>query len=116
MESRKPSEKVTTSIFDGKEIKDRLGRVLRLRKPSILDHYYLRRALGEDADNAGCMSMMMNIIYVAGIDGQVLETPHTHSECLASLKRLGEEGIFALAKFADSVMPSPAEEVDKIKK
>jgi len=114
MEAKKPSEKVISSAFDGKEIKDRMGRVLRLRKPNILDHYYLRRALGADADNTGCMSMMMHILYVAGIDGQVLETPHTHSECLAALKRLGEEGIFALSNFVESL--SQEEDGDKIKK
>lgn len=116
MEPRKPSEKIVSSIFDGKEIKDRLGRTLRLRKPDVLDHYYLRRALGEDADNASCMAMMMNVIYVAGIDGQVLETPKTHSECMAALKRLGEEGIFALSNYVESTVPKDGGEIEKVKK
>ena len=115
MEARKPSEKVVNSIFSGKEIRDKSGRVLRLRNPDILDHYYLRRALGDDADNPACLGMMMNILYVAGIDNQVLETPKTHSECLAALKRLGEDGIFALSNYVESQSEEKGD-IERVKK
>lgn len=116
MEVKKPSERIIESIFDGKEIKDKLGRVLRLRKPNIIDRYNLTKALGTDADNPSCMSMMIPIIHVAGIDGQVVETPRSYSECIAALKRLGDEGIAALGNYIESAMSTEDEDTEKVKK
>lgn len=102
--------------FDGKEIKDSAGRSLVLRKPNILDNYYLRKSMGEDSNNQSLLNMMIWVIYVAKIDGQILESPKTYQECLVALKRLGEEGIAAVIKEMDESAVSEKEAIDNIKK
>jgi hypothetical protein len=116
MEVKKPSEKVSKSIFDNKEIKDKSGRVLRLKNPDIMDRYYLQRALGDDAKNDACVGMMSNLLYIAGIDGLVFETPKTYGECLAGLKRLGEDGIIALGNYVESATGNDEGDIEKVKK
>lgn len=93
---RKPSEKVIKNPIDGIEVKDSLGRVLRLRKPDILDHYDLFSAIGEDTRNPACVMMATKVLYVATIDGLVVECPKSLAQFRATLKRIGEEGMLAI--------------------
>jgi len=97
-QDKKPSEKVVKNPIDGLEIIDSLGRVLRLRKPDILDHYDLFSAIGEDTKNPACIVMATKTLYVATIDGQVVECPKSLSQFRATLKRIGEEGLYAIDK------------------
>src|SRR5690606_7234108 len=101
--------------FDGQEIKDASGRSLVLRKPNILDNYYLRKAMGEDSNNQSLFNMMIWVIYVAKIDGQIFESPKTYQECLAALKRLGEDGISAVIKAIDENTDTEKEAKDNLK-
>lgn len=106
-----------TKSYDGKVITDSLGRKLTLRKPSMMDKYYLRRALGTDSSNMGCMAMMTPILYVAKIDDAVLPTPHTFQECSVNLTRLGDEGCNAAAEtIFESMEENEKEEIESIKK
>lgn len=84
--------------FDGKEVVDSLGRKIVLRKPDIMDRFYLMRAMGKDASNQMLVIMMYPTIYVAAIDGAPFPTPRTSVECEAALKRLGDEGSDAVNK------------------
>lgn len=84
------------SDYDGKTIVDADGRNIVLRQPNIMDQYFLGKALGEDANNSHCYNLMVSILYVAAIDGLPLETPQKYPECIAALKRLGDEGVKAV--------------------
>lgn len=94
----KPSERITKAAYEGKEITDALGRVIRLRKPSMLDIYDLMKALGDDAKNPSCVGMAYNILYVGLLDGSVFEAPKTYGEVRAALQRLDEHGLTAVAE------------------
>ncbi|MDE2024862.1 MAG: hypothetical protein KGJ07_00035 [Patescibacteria group bacterium] len=100
---KKPSEKLMKNPIDGLEVTDSLGRVLRLRKPDILDHYDLFSAIGEDTRNPACIMMATKVLYVATIDNQVVECPKSLKEFRATLKRIGEEGIFAVDEILKSL-------------
>lgn len=115
---KKPSEKIISNAFDGKEITDSLGRKLRLKKPDILDLYDLMSAIGEDSKSAFCQGMAMNVLYVATIDNQVIEAPKSYREFRATLKRIGEEGLTALMQFMseNSDSNSEKEQTEKVKK
>lgn len=92
---KKLSEKPS---FDGKEVKDKLGRSIILRKPDIMDRFFLLRAMGADASNSSLVGMMMPTIYVAAIDGAPFPTPRTALECEAALKRMNDEGWESVTK------------------
>ncbi len=115
---KKPSEKILANHYDGKEIKDSLGRTLKLRKPDILDFYDLMSAIGDDSKNLVCMTMASRCLYVAMIDGQLLQSPKSLAEFRMNLKRIDEEGLDAvseqMALAGESV--TEAEETAKIKK
>jgi len=115
---KKPSEKVVSNIFDGKEITDSLGRKLRLKKPDILDLYDLMSAIGEDSKSAFCQGMAMNVLYVATIDNKVVQAPKSYREFRGCLKMIGEEGLTALMQFIseNSEGNSEKEQIDKAKK
>lgn len=93
MSEKQITEKFSTSpSFDGKTVKDELGREIVLRKADIMDRFYLMRAMGADSSNSALVVMMLPTIYVAAIDGAPFPTPRTQFEAEAALKRLGDEG------------------------
>lgn len=94
----KPSERIIKAPYDGKEVIDSTGRVIKLRKPSLLDTYDLMKALGDDAKNQSCLGLTYNILYVGMLDGQVFECPKTYSEVRAALQRLDEHGMAAVSE------------------
>lgn len=114
---KKPSEKVLSNVFDGKEIVDALGRKIRLRKPDILDYYDLMSAIGNDSANPRCYETAILSLHVATIDGMVLESPKSLPEFRMNLKRIGEEGIYSLREYiSQSDSESDKEVTEKIKK
>lgn len=117
-QEKKPSEKLTESGIDGKQVTDSSGRVLRLRKPDILDMYDLFSAIGEDTRNPACLMMATKVLYVATIDNQVIESPKSLAQFRATLKRVGEEGIYAIDKalieFEERL--TEKEQLEKVKK
>jgi len=118
MQHKKPSEKLTTSVFDGKEIVDSLGRKLTLKKPDILDLYDLMSAIADDSKSQFCQGMAMNTLYIALIDGQPIEPPKSYREFRAVLKRIGEEGLSAIMKFMEELANEnpEKEQIEKVKK
>ena len=115
---KKPSEKVVANPIDGMEVKDARGRVLRLRKPDILDMYDLFSAIGEDTKNPACIMMATQVIYVATIDGQVVECPKSLAQFRATLKRVGEDGINAVSDAFASIDQAKTEKesIEAVKK
>lgn len=115
---KKPSEKLVKNPIDGMEVKDSLGRVLRLRKPDILDQYDLFSAIGEDTRNPACIIMATKTLYVATIDGQVVESPKSLAQFRATLKRIGEEGLLAIDEILYSLDDTKTEKeaLQQIKK
>lgn len=94
----KASERIVKAPYEGKETTDSQGRVIRLRKPTLLDVYDLMKALGDDAKNPSCVGMAYNILYVGLLDGAVFEAPKTYGEVRAALQRLDEAGLTAVAE------------------
>jgi hypothetical protein len=117
-EVKKPSEKVLENPYDGKEITDKKGRKLKLRKPNILDRYDLFSAMGEDAKNPMCLSFAMPLLHVATIDNMVVESPRNIREFRAALVRLGDEGQEAIIEYINKVedVSNEQEQKDKAKK
>ena len=117
-EVKKPSEKVIESSLDGKEVVDSLGRKIVLRKPDILDTYDLFSAIGEDTKNPACLMMAMKCLYVATIDGHVVECPKSYAQFRATLKRVGDEGISTIDDALMSLMDIKTEKeaIEKVKK
>lgn len=115
---KKPSEKVVKNPIDGMEMKDASGRVLRLRKPDILDQYDLFSAIGDDTKNPACFVMAMKTLYVATIDGQVVECPKSLAQFRATLKRIGEDGMTAIDNALMSLddNKSEKESIQQVKK
>lgn len=115
---KKPSEKLTVSSLDGKKVTDSLGRVLVLRKPDILDMYDLFSAIGDDTKNPACIMMATKVLYVATIDGMVVESPKSLSQFRAAIKRVGESGLFAVDKAMSELEEAETqkEQIEKAKK
>lgn len=110
MQVETPSAKIIQSDINGKEVVDSKGRRLRLREPDALDMYDLWSAIGEDTRNQACMMLAIKVLYVATIDGQVLESPKSLAQFRANLKRLDTAGINAVDEALQDV---PAAKTDK---
>ncbi|HEV2917555.1 MAG TPA: hypothetical protein VGW78_07480 [Candidatus Babeliales bacterium] len=115
---QKPSEKVLSNPFDGKEIMDKGGRKIRLRKPNILDRYDLFSALEDDAKNPMCLSYALPMLHVMSIDGVIMESARSIKEFRANLVRLADEGLEAVLEYLNEVNANSIEqeETDKAKK
>jgi hypothetical protein len=114
----KASERIVKSPYDGKEITDSSGRVIRLRKPSILDTLDLIGALGDFSNNPSYLAMCFTTLYVGLLDGQVFETPKTYKEVRAALQRLDEHGMSAVNEAIADLQSSNNEKeaIDNVKK
>lgn len=112
------TKKLLENPYDGKEIKDSLGRTIKLKKPDILDKYDLMSVLGADSQVNYCLSHANLVLYAALLDGQVLQSPKTKSEFRFILKTLGDEGLNAILEFIMSVDENLSEKDfnDSIKK
>lgn len=116
-DSKKPTESLTKSELDGKVITDESGKQYVLRKPDILEKYNFVKAMGDDASNPILMGMLLPMMFIAKIDGMVFQTPRLYSDCMAGLKRIGEDGLLAVrAAVEESAATNLQEEKDSIKK
>lgn len=113
-----PSDKIVQNSIDGIEIQDAKGRKLRLRKPDLLDMYDLFSAIGDDSKNPACIMMASKVLYVATIDGLVVESPKSYAQFRATLKRIGEEGILAVDEALENLEEEKTQkgEIEKAKK
>lgn len=106
--------------YDGKVIIDKLGRQITLRKPNILDRFYLMKHLGETAKVQQCVDLLTPTIYVAKIDGKVLGRPQNYVDCLDNMQTLGEEGNIAViaevAKYMQGSEGEAEEGIESVKK
>ncbi len=126
MQDRKPNveivEKNNLEISQDKKksitITDQLGRVIELRKPSVLDQYRIVEILGgELSSNQVYMGMIIPLLFVYSIDGiTVVFSKKTELEGL--IKRLDEEGINLVVKAVNENfnISNFEEEKEKIKK
>ena len=116
---KKPSEKVIASTIDGKEVIDSEGRKIRLRKPDLLDMWDIFSAIGsEDSKNPACMMIATKVLYIATIDGQVVESPKSQAQFRATLKRVRESGLWAVDKAIEEeeAFLTEREALEKVKK
>lgn len=117
--TKKPSERVLNNPYDGKEVKDKLGRTIKLRKPNILDKYDLMSAMADDAKNPMCLSYAIPLLHVLSIDGVIVECPKSFREFRATLMRFADEGMEAVTEFMGKVEQnniSEKEVTDSLKK
>lgn len=114
----KPSERVLSNPYDGKEIIDKSGRKIKLRKPNIIDRYDLMSALEDDAKNPMCLSYAMPLLHVLAIDDIALESPRSIRDFRANLKRLADEGLEAVLEYMNNVedTSSEKEQIEAAKK
>lgn len=77
-------------------VTDSKGRVITLRKPSVLAQYNIIKMLGDTATNQTYVGMIMPLIFVVKVDGDDVPMPRTQRELDALIQRLDEEGIEAV--------------------
>jgi len=104
---------MTKASYDGKVVKDSLGRSITLRKPNIMDRYYLNKAMKQDAEIPACVNMMFAILFVAKIDDRVFESPRSYEECMELLQYLKDEGLLVVH---ENIASEIAEEPENVKK
>lgn len=99
-------------------VEDARGRVITLRKPSVLSTYRFIEALGKSADSETFCNMVMPLQYVIGIDEDLSVPLNTRRELDALIQRLDHDGIDAVMKgVAENFAPaSPAEQKGELKK
>lgn len=107
------SKDIVKAAYDGKVVKDSLGREITLRKPTFINRYNLYKILKEDADIPACVNMMSAILYVAKIDDYVFDTPTSKIHAEASLQKLDEAGMEAV--FSE-IINELQEEKESVKK
>lgn len=77
---------------------DEKGRAIKLKKPSVLAQFRLIEALGDTAKNQVYTAMVLPLIYIVGIDDEVLHPLNTKREIEALIQRLDEDGISAVSQ------------------
>lgn len=79
------------------QIKDKLGRILTIQEPSILQESRLVRTLGETASNAAYMTAYaLPAIMVTAINDDEVFFPANQLQVDALIQRLGREGMGAV--------------------
>jgi hypothetical protein len=80
-------------------VTDSRGRLIKLRKPSVLAQFKLVSLVGgEQAKNEVYMQMVMPVIYVTEIDGVAVFPPQTQAELNKIIERLDEDGLQAVGE------------------
>jgi hypothetical protein len=105
------------SKINGAVIGDSKGRQLRLREIDFLEESRIIRCLGaRDAGNATYVqTYVIPAVTVAAIDGEACELPASFGEIEHAIKRLGKEGLIAIAEFLSTVVDESEGEADQIK-
>lgn len=95
---------------DDTKITDRLGRVLALRRLTVLDRLRLFKAAGPVlSENHPWFGMAVLAASVAAIDGVPIPMPTNESQIEAAVSRLGDEGLEVVADALDDENGRPME-------
>ncbi len=94
-------------------VTDPAGRSIKLKKPGVLAQFRLVEALGDTAQNAVYMGMVMPLIFVAEIDGDPVLPPNTKREVEALIQRLDTEGVNFVAQTVQEKFGQSDPEKDK---
>jgi hypothetical protein len=94
-------------------VTDPSGRVIKLKKPGVLAQFRLVEALGDTAQNAVYMGMVMPLIFVAEIDGDAVMPPNTKREVEALIQRLDTDGVNFVAQAVQDNFGQADPEKDK---
>lgn len=93
-------------------ITDRLGRVLSLRRLTVLDRLRLFKAAGPVlAENHPWFGMAILATSVAAIDGVPVPLPVNETQIEAAVSRLGDSGLDAVAAALDTAEAQQTEQV-----
>jgi hypothetical protein len=92
------------------------GKKYGLKKPSLLAQFDIVEALGETAQNATYMQMVMPLLWVVDIDGDSVAMPSTKREVRALIQRVGEDGMKAIMEHLMAKAAEIAPEIDTVKK
>lgn len=91
-----PSEQVVAKAAVTFEVTDTNGRVITLKKPSVLDQYRLVDMLGDSAKNEVYMAMVLPLLYIVAIDGTPEGRPASRIALDGLIQRLDEAGANAV--------------------
>lgn len=108
-----PSEELIAKASAEQVVEDSTGRIITLRKPSVLAQYRLVEMLGETAKNQVYMGMVLPLLYVSAINDDKLPALSTKREVEALIQRLDEAGIEAIMKGVQEHFGAPDPEADK---
>ena len=90
-------------------VTDATGRVIVLRRPDVLAEFQIVEVLGDSAQNAAYMGMIMPLLWISSIDGSQVTVPNTKMEVNALIQRLGHDGIGAVFQGVQDQILSKAE-------
>ncbi|WP_458763567.1 hypothetical protein [Cupriavidus basilensis] len=93
-----PSEQIVKEAAKEISATDARGRVIILRKPGPLNKLRFFEAMGESSSNPLWAGVVVQLMYVASIDGDAVLTPSTKREIEALYQRLDEDGLDAIGK------------------
>lgn len=102
MSDKAPAAMAVTTTKQSETIKDVLGRDLIVKVVSTLEAARLTRACGQDAENQTYMTFAVMAASVRAIDGDPVMFPNTIKSVEAIIERLDDEGMQAVAKWAQA--------------
>lgn len=108
-----PSDELIAKANASVTVTDEKGRVITLKKPSVLTQYRLVEILGDSASNLVYMNMVMPLIFVSAIDGDLVMPFASKREVEALIQLLDEEGITAVTQKVAEVYGETDIEKDK---
>lgn len=99
-----PSLRSATTVLDSR------GRTLTVRRLNVLDRLRLFKAAGSVlAENSPWLGMAVLAASVAEIDGVPVPVPINEHQIEATVVRLGDEGLTAIANVLDEEEDEPME-------
>ena len=103
-----PTQKAIAATPDTKQVRDKRGRLLTLRRLDAFDMALIYKAIGAvHANTFPYVYMVTQVCAVTHIDGEKLSWPGTDNEIMARIKLIGTAGIDAVA--ASNILNSDAE-------
>ena len=91
-----PSEQITSTVRAEISVTDETGRVIVIRRPSLLSEFDLYKALGDAASNTAYMSMAVPLLHVKSIDGVIINPPKSSLQVDSLITKLDRAGWSAL--------------------
>jgi hypothetical protein len=108
-----PTEQIIANANAEEVVTDPKGRTIKLKKPGVLAQFRLIEALGDTAQNAVYMGMVMPLIFVSEIDGEAVFPPNTKREVEALIQRLDTDGVNFVAQIVPEKFGKTDAEKDK---